>query len=258
MIPLADMHCHLLAGLDDGPRTLADAVTMCRTAYDEGVRLMAAGAHQNDHWPDVTPQRIRAATDTLRDELRRVGVPVSIFPCAEVMARPHLEAAWLGGELLSVADRGQYLLVEMPHGLFVDLTSSVCKLREAGVSVILAHPERCPEFLHEPGVLEALIDLGCLVQVSSSSVTDPRSPVDERALRDWFRRGCVHLMGSDGHSPRRRPPRLAGAYRQVCRWAGAAVADRVFSIHGAAAAHGLPLHIPAPQPRRVRWFARFW
>ena len=37
MIPLVDMHCHLLAGLDDGPRTQEDALEMCRIAYaDEG------------------------------------------------------------------------------------------------------------------------------------------------------------------------------------------------------------------------------
>src|SRR4051812_25378968 len=30
VVPLVDMHVHLLAGLDDGPRTLDDAVAMCQ------------------------------------------------------------------------------------------------------------------------------------------------------------------------------------------------------------------------------------
>jgi protein-tyrosine phosphatase len=185
-------------------------------------------------------------------------VPIDVFPCAEVMVHPGMEDSWANHGLLSVADRGQYLLVEMPHGLFLDLGPTARRLRGAGVRLILAHPERHPEFLHEPGALEALIRLGCLVQVSSASVTDPADAADEKALKDWFRRGCVHVMGSDGHSPRRRPPRLAAAYRRVCDWAGAAAADRVFSTYGLAVAHGLPVHVPEPQPRRACWFPRLW
>src|SRR5262249_6981856 len=133
MIPLADMHCHLLAGLDDGPRTPGDALEMCRAACAEGTRLMAATAHQNERWDQVTPDRIRQATGALQDELRRHGLPVVVFPCAEVMARPDLEAAWGAGALLSVADRRQYLLVELPHGLFVDLRPAARRFRAAGV-----------------------------------------------------------------------------------------------------------------------------
>jgi protein-tyrosine phosphatase len=258
MIPLADVHVHLLAGMDDGPRTAEDALEMCRAACAEGTRLMAATAHQNDHWPQVTPARIRTATEALRTQLQQAGVAVAVFPCAEVMAHPGLENSWANGQLLSVADRNQYLLVEMPHGLFVDLTRTAEKLRSAGIRMILAHPERHPEFLHDPGTLEAMIRLGCLVQVSSGSVTNPANAADERALKSWFKRGCVHVMGSDGHSPRRRPPRLADAYRKVCRWAGTVAADRIFSTHGTAVAHGLPVNIPEPQPVPSSWFPRLW
>jgi protein-tyrosine phosphatase len=253
MIPLVDVHCHLLAGLDDGPRSEEEALTMCEMAFAEGVRVSAATAHQNDSWPDVTPDRIRRAAARLAEQLRELGLPLMTFPCAEVMVHPEVEDAWRDGKLLSVADRGQYLLVEMPHGLFVDLRELVRGLREAGVRPILAHPERHPELLHDAGTVEELIRLGCLVQVSSGSVTDPPSGRDERALKDWFRRGVVHLMGSDGHSPLRRPPRMADAYQRINRWAGAAAADRVCSTHGMAVALGHPLRVPEPQPRRGRW-----
>jgi protein-tyrosine phosphatase len=253
MLPLVDLHCHLLAGLDDGPRTLDDAVEMCRRAHADGTHLVAALAHQNERWPDVTPAVIRAAAARLVERLRADGVPLAVFPTAEVMARPDLDALWDAGQLLSVADRSAWLLVEMPHGLFVDLRPVVRRLRQRGVGVVLAHPERQPELLHEPGAIEGLIGEGCLVQVSASSVTDPRDAADRRALRRWFRRGCVHLMGSDGHSPQRRPPLLAAAYRQVRAWAGDIVADRVFATNGTALLSGLTLRVPPPKPERSVW-----
>jgi protein-tyrosine phosphatase len=258
MIPLVDMHCHLLAGVDDGPRTDEEVLEMCRIASSEGIGYSVALAHQNEQYPEVTPQLIRERVPLLSQALREAAIPLSVYPCAEVMADPDLEARWGRGELFSVADRGKYLLVEMPHGLFVDLRPASQRLRKAGVRILLAHAERQPEFLHDPGRIEQFIEAGCLVQVNSASVTNPSSGEDEKALRDWFRRGVVHVMGSDAHSPRRRRPQMREAYEQVVRWAGAGVADRVFSTHATAILHGLPLSVPTPEPRKAGWFARFW
>ncbi len=260
MIPLADIHVHLLAGLDDGPRTLADAVAMCRAAAAEGVQAMAATAHQNPHWPEVSRARIVTATDELRAALVQEGIPVAVYPTAEVMAEPDTPAAWRAGRLQSVGGHGHYLLLEMPRGAFVDLLPTVTALREAGVRTILAHPEREPELLHGDGLIEAFIAAGSLVQVSSASITDPKSRADRTALRGWFRRGLVHLLGSDGHSPRRRPPRLAAAHREVCRWVGPLNADRIAGGNGMAILSGQCIRSPRPVARQRpwSWVPRLW
>jgi protein-tyrosine phosphatase len=254
MLPFVDMHCHLLAGLDDGPGTEDDATAMCRLAYAEGTRWVAATAHQNDRWASVTPDRIRQATRRLAGRLREAEVPLTVLPCAEVMVDPETEDSWIQGRLLSIADRRQYLLIEPPHGFFLDLQNVVRALRRHGIRPVLAHPERQPELLHEPARVEELIRAGCLVQVSSGSVTRPRCREDALALKGWFRRGLVHLLGSDGHDTTRRPPGLADAYRQIVSWAGVRMADRVTSTIGLAVLQGLPIHLPEPEPRG-RWWA---
>lgn len=258
MIPLIDTHCHLLAGLDDGPATEEEALAMCRFAYAEGTRMAAATAHQNDRWPEVTPQRIRLGWSRLVRSLQEADIPLLVFPCAEVMVHPDIESSWTDGRLLSVADQRRYLLMEMPHGCFLDLFATVRGLIDRGVRPILAHPERHEELLHEAGQMERLIEAGCLVQVSSGSVTRPRSRADAKALKNWFQRGIVHCLGSDGHSSTRRPPQMAAAYRQIQHWAGHAVADRVCSTFGMAILQGLPLQVPKPEPRRSTWLAKFW
>lgn len=255
MIPLADLHCHLLAGLDDGPRSMEDAVAMCRIAANEGVAFATALAHQNDRYPDVTPERICRAAELLSKTLREEGVPLVVYPSSEVMVHPEIVDSWKQGKLLSIANRRQYVLLEMPHGLFVDLREIVEELCQHGVRPILAHPERQEELLHEPGRIEELILCGCLVQVSTHNVTDPPSRRDARALRGWFRRGVVHVLGSDGHSPNRRPPRMAEAYRRIVEWAGAGVADRVASTNGMAVLQGLPLRIAPPERASRRWLS---
>lgn len=257
MIPLVDMHCHLLAGLDDGPKSEDNALEMCRISYSEGIRVSAALAHQNETWPAVTPQVILEHVNKLELALRRENIALSVFACGEIMVQPDIEAAWLRGDLLSIADKKRYLLIEMPQGLFVDLRSIIQGLQEVRVRPILAHPERQPELLQEPGVIEQLIDAGCIIQVNSSSITEPASRQDAKALEDWFRRGIVHVLGSDGHSPRRRRPQMAQAYQQIVRWAGERVAERICNSNPTAIVQGFPLRLLPPQPQGKRWFP-FW
>jgi len=252
MTELADLHVHLLAGLDDGPRTWDDALAMCRIAVAEGVRHSVALAHQNERWKP-TPDALRVAVAELALRLGVEGIPLRVFPAAEVMAATDLAEAWAAGHLMSVGDHGRYLLVEMPHRLFVDLRPTVARLSTHGVQVILAHPERHPELLHDAGRVEELIGLGCLLQVSAGSVTDPATPADARALRGWFRRGCVHLLGSDGHSPRSRKPLLAAAAARVRKWVGAAAAERIVRANGLTVLRGEVL-APAQPAAERRWW----
>lgn len=258
MVPLVDTHCHLLAGLDDGPRTWEDVLAMCRIAQEEGVQMIAATAHQSERWNQVTPELIRAGTMHLTGLLQQAGIPVTVYPSAEVMAHPELETWWEQGKLLTVADRGGYLLLEMPHQIIVDLHPVVQRFRQQGVKLILAHPERHEEWLHEPGAIESLIEEGCLVQVSARSITHPANAREEKALKSWFRRGCVHLLGSDGHSPRKRQPRLANAYRRIVQWIGTLAADRICFTNGLAVLRGLTLRVSPPQRVRRWWVLPLW
>lgn len=257
MTPLVDIHCHLLAGLDDGPQSVDEALAMCQIAWAEGIRCVAATAHMSEDWPDVTGALIRVATRQLAARLREVQLPLSVYPSAEVIVRPDLDAAWLRGELLGVAGQRTYLLIEFPPGAFFDLRDTIRRLRQVGIRPILAHPERTIGLLRDSGAVAALIQEGCLLQVSSESLTGP--PLDEttQVLKNWTRKGFVHFVGSDGHGSDHRVPRMAAAYEQVAHWAGRVVADRICSLHGLAVLEGRALRVATPQPAKRPWYAFF-
>lgn len=256
---LIDTHCHLCPGIDDGPETLETAVEMCRVAWEDGTCWMAATAHQGGYWPDVVPRMIRAAAGDLRRALERQGIPMTLRPAGEVMVCQETLDQWSNGELLTVANQGKYLLLEFPHGLYIDIRELASALIRGGVRPILAHPERCPELLHNDRRMDELIGQGCLVQVVAESVVNPSNRAEQRALKRWFNRGVVHLIGSDGHSLRRRPPGLSESYRVIRGWVGTRAADRICGTNGLTVLQGHPLRVPSPRtPRKLaRLFARF-
>ena len=254
MIPFVDIHCHLLAGLDDGPRTVEEAVEMCEIAWEQGTRVMAATAHINGQFPDVTADRIRAKAKQLAAVLRERHLPMTIVPSAEVMVCEDLVQRLRNGELLTLGDGGRYLLLELPNGVFIDLREVVTELVELGVRPILAHPERHPELLHEKGNVEALIRRGCLVQVSSGSVR-MRNRGNLKALQRWLRDGVIHFIASDGHSTIRRPPHLTEAYGVIAAWGGQQAADRIFYTNGLALIQGLPIKTAKAKPIKRSWLS---
>ena len=229
---------------------------MCRIAWEDGTRAVAATAHQNPRWPEVTPDAIRQVASELVRRLNEQEIPLAVYPTAEVMVGPDTEDDLQAGRVLPVSDQGCYLLIELPSGLYLDLRDLVTNLVGMGVRPILAHPERHPELLHGKDTMNELILRGCLVQVSADSITQECYAELTRGLKSWLKRGIIHLIGSDGHSPNKRPPGISAAYNRLAEWAGWGVADRICSVNGMAVLEGLPLEVPRPMPAKRRWFSR--
>ncbi|HVK18803.1 MAG TPA: CpsB/CapC family capsule biosynthesis tyrosine phosphatase [Fimbriiglobus sp.] len=258
MLPLADTHVHLLAGLDDGPRDADEALAMCRMLVAEGCRTATALAHQNLSWPANDADRLKAAATELSARLKEHKIPLTVYPTGEVMLSPELVADWKAGRLLSYGGHGKFLLVEMPHGLYVDVRPFAAELRPLGVRLVVAHAERYPELLHEVGAADRLVAAGCLIQVTASEIAAPSSGRVERSLRDWAKRGVIHLLGSDGHRLGGREPRMKAGYEALARWVGTSAADRAGGIWGPAILQGQPVNVPQPVQKPRSWFARLF
>jgi tyrosine-protein phosphatase YwqE len=86
------------------------------------------------------------------------------------------------------------------------LVAAVASLAERGHRALVAHPERHPgEGM--AAVLGRCVAAGALVQATAAHLA--AGPASE-ALVDLARRGLVHVLGSDSHSPRLgRPVRLS-------------------------------------------------
>lgn len=256
MLPLIDTHVHLLAGRDDGPPDADTALAMCRMLVAEGARSATALAHQNPYYPDNTAAALRVATESLIAALAEAKVPLMVHPTGEVMASADLPEKLAADEWLTVADRGQFLLVEQPHGVFLDLLPLAAAVRPKGVRLIVAHAERYPELLHDPGRTAEWIAAGCLIQVTARGLVEPANGADERALKRWVTGGFVHLLGSDGHNLDRRPPRLRVGHAVLAKWAGVAAADRIGHIWANGIFHGKSVTPPPPAKPKASWFTR--
>ncbi len=214
---MIDLHCHILPGLDDGAQDLDAALAMARIAWDDGIEVIVATPHvTTDGGP--SPDEIRAATTELNQAITAQGLALTVLPGAEVEAHPGVVAQVREGELLTMADRGKYLLLEPPFVAIPTYLEQLCfELQIAGITPILAHPERSELLAQQPEVYRNLAGRGCLIQVNADSLRRRKSAAVQNSAVQLIRDGLVHILATDGHDCRWRPPRLSDVREAVVR-----------------------------------------
>lgn len=213
---MIDLHFHALPGLDDGPATIGESVTLLRAAQQAGTRVVVATPHI-DFRHGVTLTQVARATIALRKALVEAQVDVHLLAGGEIatsrvgeLADADLLGLRLGG--------GSHLLVETPHrhdGPGPPLELVVEALQRRGHGVLLAHPERCHLFLADRERLRGLVDAGALCALTAGAFTGAygRGP---RALALWsLEQGIGHVLASDAHNMGHRRPGLGEALAQV-------------------------------------------
>lgn len=258
MLPFADTHVHLLAGRDDGPRTLDEALAMARLLVQEGCRYATALAHQNDSWPDNTANTLLPVAQELQAALARAQIPLTVFPTGEVLLRPQTLTDWRAGRLLSYGNFRKHLLIEMPGESFFDLTDLAKDLQADGLRIVLAHAERYTELVEDVRLVERTIQAGVLIQVSTGELAEPATSRHERAMKLWAQRGMIHCLGSDGHQIAWRKPSYRAGYTRLAKWIGEPAAERIASIWGTAILQGRAVEPPPPVRPPRSWWSRWF
>lgn len=205
---------------------------MARIACAEGITVVACTPHILPSVYENTGEAIKAATRRLGDSLVDAGIELRLVSGADVHATPDLVAGLNEGRIPTLAG-SRYFLLEPPHHLltprFVEYAVSIV---EADYVPILTHPERAGWIDAHYGVIGSLFDAGVVMQLTAASVIGKFG----RKPRYWAERmldeGKVHLLATDAHDARRRPPLLAEARTTVA------------ARHGEAAAHRLVVENP--------------
>ncbi len=202
-----DLHSHLIPGVDDGVRTVDDALRTIEGLIERGYDRLMTTPHQVEFWrpaTDVLESKLLA----LQEEILRRGWPVVLGMGAEC----HLDEAFLRrhreGRLLSYGLAGRALLLELsPFSPPPFLRQLVFELKAAGIVPVVAHPERYPWLLSGDGHerVRGLREGGCLFQVDLGSFAGCYGREARRTARRLVQLDAVDLVASDLHGPDKIP-----------------------------------------------------
>lgn len=249
---MIDIHSHILPGLDDGARNMEESLALLRMAAAAGTTDIVASSHSNLKFafdPQVAEESIAAL------QLSAGAIPRIHYGCELHVTMEGIEDALRFPGKYTIG-HGSYLLLEFSDFLVSKAISGVFgRLLARGIRPIVAHPERNPVLRQRVSELAEWVEQGCCLQVTAQSVLGRFGRAAESAGHELMERGLVHLLASDAHDLRRRPPILSGVSRYVEKAFDRETADRLLLENPRAVLDGMPVAAGRALARKNTWFS---
>jgi protein-tyrosine phosphatase len=205
-----DLHAHILPALDDGPENLEAAAEIAAAAVANGTSTLAATSHVNRSW-GLGPADFEPARAAVAERLAEKGIQLTLVAGGEVAGGRYRELDDAELRAVSLGGGGTVLLEcplwpgAGPIGPIVD------DLHDRGFRVLLAHPERSPQFQGDLGVLAELVERGAYAQLTASSLIGRFGRTAGRVALDMLDNELAHVFASDAHDADGRPPDMTVA-----------------------------------------------
>ncbi len=197
-----DIHSHLLAGIDDGAKTLEESLALIKTLQKAGYTRFVTTPHIMSDFYKNTPEIINQKLSELREYLQTQEVEVQIEAAAEYYADEwFMRKVEKGEPLLTFGER--YILIETG---FQDkpkyLKQAIFDLQTSGYKPVFAHPERYQYLYNDFKAIEELYERGVLLQINLNSLAGYYGKTAQAFAEKLISRGMVHWAGSDCHHTR--------------------------------------------------------
>jgi protein-tyrosine phosphatase len=233
-----DLHSHVVPSGDDGAQSMDEGAELCRAATRHGTRTLFATPHVGAHARHDAEREALVAerVEELRD---RTGIDLrlgwELTPIPELLDEDPRRYALEGLDIV---------LMEVPFTGSADLLVALAEHTEAaGLTPLIAHPERTEAVLERPSLADELAERGWPLQVNATSLLGRHGPEREALGWQFVRDGLASVVASDGHRAT-RPAQLDVASELVHAELGAA-ARRLFD--GSA----VGLEVPLEERERV-------
>lgn len=174
-------------------------------------------------------------------------LPFVILPGADVHFSLDMPQLCENGKIVTVNDRGQYLMVEFDfQGIPYHAEDVLFRLMTKGIVPIITHPERNFEIGQRPRRYGEMIRRGCLGQVTAMSLTGGFGAGVKRIAEKLLKNRLVHIIASDTHSVTERPPILSLAVREAGKMVGKEEARKMVTEYPQAILEGKKPNVPEP------------
>jgi protein-tyrosine phosphatase len=197
-----DLHCHWVADIDDGARTVDESQAMLAGLHELGFAKVMATPHMRTGMFDNQKGDIVAAYERTVAELlgREAHVPE-----LGLASEHHLDdlvfKQLVAGDGLPYPD-GRAALIEFPNERFpLGHADRLFELRVKRIRPVLAHPERYRPVWEDLAVLDGLLDGGTVLLLDVAALVGKYGRAAKRCAHQLLEAGYYYAACSDAHRP---------------------------------------------------------
>lgn len=194
----ADMHSHLLPGIDDGSKNMDQSIGMINKFAEMGYKKLVMTPHIMEDYYKNTPEIILEKLELVRAEIKKYGIKIELEAAAEYYFDETLIDKIKKKEVLTFGDN--HVLFEYSFGQEPQQISTLLfEFKVNGYKPILAHYERYPFYHNRPEKIQEYRENGILIQLNLLSLTGHYGPAVERMAKYLVDNKLVDFVGSDCH-----------------------------------------------------------
>jgi len=193
-----DLHNHILPGIDDGSRNLAESIEMLKAFQYLGYNKIIATPHVHSERYWNSKEKILTAANELIIEKEKEKIPIHIDISAEYYADEKFLDLLNKNDILPIADK--YLLCEFNFYYPPDDAKLIAtEIIKKGYRPILAHPERYEYWNDNITIFEKLKEYGFLFQCNIPSAAGYYGPIVKNNFNILANKNLIDFLGTDVH-----------------------------------------------------------
>ncbi len=249
---MIDLHCHILPGVDDGPESQDESLSMARKAVEDGIYAIVATPHTLNGIYINPIKEVTLRVAALQEALSKNHIKLQIYAGADVHLCPHMLEHIESGDAGTVNNAGKHIILEFPSQIVPPgVKDEIFSLKLNGITPIISHPERNSAIQHDTDILYELIRMGALSQVTAMSITGDFGEMALQCSERLLKHRLVHIIASDAHSSDSRPPILSKAVEAAAEIMGNyEEAEHMVTEVPATILSGDIIEIPEPLPAK--------
>lgn len=203
---MIDIHTHLIPNVDDGADSIKETLRLARAAVAEGITHTILTPHHNRYWVTNEKDKVLKLTKEVEQVIQEASIPLTVSSSQEIRMNEEFSEELFAGNYLPLDENGKYYLVEFSWRDFPPFARSYLQeMLDAGIVPVIAHPERQRPFLDDPDLLKGLIEMGCISQITASSIVGDYTEEIRQAAHYMMEENLIHVIASDAHDTIERP-----------------------------------------------------
>lgn len=230
---MIDIHSHIVFDVDDGPRDLTDSRALLEESYRQGVRTIISTSHRRKGMFETPENKIAEHFKLVQEIAKEISDDLTVLYGAEIYYTSDVLDKLEKKIIPSLADT-RYALIEFSMTTpYKEIHTALSNVLRLGITPVVAHIERYHCLENDEKKVRDLIDMGCYMQINSSSVLKPKLFGDKykfmkKRARFFLEKDLVHFVASDMHNLDDRPPYMEEAYQIISKKYGVAYAEQLF------------------------------
>jgi tyrosine-protein phosphatase YwqE len=195
----ADMHSHLLPGIDDGAEDMENSLELIRGLKELGYKKLITTPHVMWDMYKNSHEIILGKLALVKETLKKENIDVEIHAAAEYFLDEHVEELLRNKEpLLTVS--GNMVLTEFSMAFpSLNIKELLFEMQMQGYQPIIAHPERYIYLERNKDFYNELKDIGCLFQLNLLSMGGHYGRSVTELANYLLKNGYYNLIGTDLH-----------------------------------------------------------